>query len=333
MFPTMPGIPYTAIYSDDGSHWASVDTSWEKYTLTIDGTLKATYSYISQPTFVGSIVYVTATDEANISYLLRDGVILDKAKTIGFIMSYAAGWYTPKYEGWYTADVGTFRVRDMSGKVLLENMNAGSYSSAYSIAPGVTMSTIYDKNNSYSTTYINNQKMSGNVNSMGTYKNGKKMELLLSSMNPSGTNTEIIAYDISSWKMRKLPSYDGVGSYATILDKKWNIKELQYSVMIGDSYAFADITGKLSGDSRYDEVLQISSYGDKFFKSFVKNGKKYFHFDNKLYGPYDELDMLNISYGYGNTGNYQKIARWSIFARNDGKDYIIASGKEFPLSK
>ncbi len=326
-------IPYGAVYSDDGTHWASVDTSWEKYTLTIDGTLKATYSYISQPTFVANTVYAMATDEVNTSYLLRDGMVLEKGKNVWFVMSYSAWSYSSQYEGWYTVDAWVFRLKDMTGKVLIENMNAGTSSSAYAYAPRVIMSTIYDRNNNNSTTYINNQKISWSVSSLGIYKNGKKSELLLIGMNTSGINTEIIAYDMAWGKIRKLPWYDGIGSYATILDKKWNIKELQYSVMIGDKYAFADITGKVSSDARYDGILQVSSYGDKFFKSFIKNGKKYFHFDGKLYGPYDEIDTLNTSYGYGNNLNYQKIERWSIFARKDGKDSIIANGKEFLLSK
>jgi hypothetical protein len=324
------GAPEGATFSDDGTHWAKIESNNNKDTLTVDGSIKATYAYIGQLMYVGNTVFALANDEDNFFYLLKDGIVIEKGTSISLISTYSSATYISTLEGWYIYDAWVFRVKNVEWKVLMESLNAWSSSSAYTIAPNIVLTTLYNRNNEKPVSYINTIAMNWNVSSIGTYKNGKKTEVILQSTNSEGIS-EMSALDIASGKIRKLPSYDGVTQNTAIYDKKWNIKEMQYVVTIGDVYAFVDINGKMTSDTRYDEVISLSSHGDKFFKSVIKDGKKYFHFDKKLYGPYDEIDTLNTSFGYGSTSNYTKVMLWSIFARKDGKDFIIANGKELPL--
>jgi hypothetical protein len=329
-FPTLFAsgtIPDGAIFSDDGTHWSKIDYDAEKNTLIVDGVLKATYNYISRSMYVGNTLFTTASDEKGISYLLKDGIVIEKAPTIEIISSYNNNDYTSKVEWWYTYDSGVFRVKNTEWKILTENMNAWTYSTASSLSPGIIQANLYNRNNEKPITYINGVSINGSISSIGTYKNGKKMEMIFLSTNITNIS-QIIAFDMASGKIRNLPSYDGVTQNATILDKKWNIKELQYVVMIWDMYAFADISGKLTSDSRYDEVIQLTSYGDKFFKSFIKDNKSYFFFDSKMYWAYDEIDPINISY---KAPNYSIVSKWSLFAKKNGKDVIIVNGREIAL--
>ncbi len=157
----------------------------------------------------------------------------------------------------------------MDGTIIFSDNNAGSYSSVSSLAPGIIQSTVYDKNNSIMTTYINEKKIPGTSNSfIGTLKKGKTSELLFSSLNQE--NMTLMFYNPKSQKFRKLPTYDGVGTYGYTSDTLSNIKEFQYSLMIGEKYAIADISGKIVSDERFDSVTSITSYGDALMTIFKK---------------------------------------------------------------
>lgn len=316
--------PDGAYFTDDGSHWATVTRNGDKDVLTIDGVTKATYAYMDQPYISGNSFYTIGTDASNMKYVLKDGVVVDKWTYASVVTNYTS---YQKLEWWYVVGDGTFRLRNAAWVTILENMNAWSSSYSSSIANGLIQTTLYSRNNDKATTYLNDKKIAGNAYSIGTYKNGKKMEIFYTTTNDDGT-TGIFAYNVTTWTLRSLPWYDGVGTYATIVGKSGYITELQYSVLVNDKYAIVDINGKFLSSSRYDEVTQITTYGNKFYKSFVKDGKSFFFFDGKVYGGYDEIDSFNVSY---NPSNYSYVSKWSIFTKKGGKDYIIANGKEFQL--
>lgn len=56
---------------------------------------------------------------------------------------------------------GKYTVYTKDGNKYLEVDNAGSASNSYYIADGVLLTTIYNRNNLTSTTYINTKKISG----------------------------------------------------------------------------------------------------------------------------------------------------------------------------
>ncbi len=315
--------PEWAYFSEDGSHWARVLSSGSTATLTIDWVIKATYVSIDEPTALANSFYTISTDANGVRYILKDGAIVDKWEFGGLITSYTS---SSKIEWWYVIDGGVYRLKDTTGKIILESANAGSSTYNSYLQWGMIVSTLYNKSNESYTTYVNDKKIAKNAYSIGTYKKGKKTEILFNATDDFW-KSRIIAFDIDTWMMRSLPSYDGVWSYATIMWKSGNILELQYTVLIGEKYAIADINGKILSRLRYDEMPQITNYGNKFFKSYIKDGKTYFYFDGNVYWGYSIIDSFNVSY----TSSYSYVSKWSIFVTKNGKEMIVVNGKEFPL--
>lgn len=316
--------PEGATYSDDGAHWYIVSTNGAKSILTVDGVVKATYSSIDTPFFIGDNSFAIAYDEASgYRYLLKNWVVIDTWETINTLNDYINIPYG-KVVGWYIVDNGTYRLKDTTGKTLLENKNAGSSSYASILAKWVLESIIYDRNNANPTLYINDKKVAENANPLGVYKNKKKLVVPYTLTSPEW-KTELYMYDVESGSSKKLPSYDGVGTYATVNWKSGDIKVLQYSVLIWEKYAIADISGKIISPARYDSVSQMTSYWDMILINYSINGEVFFSFGGKSYGWYNEVDIFNVSYASNNTS----VKRWSIFVRKNGKDYIVVNGKEF----
>ena len=323
-------IPDNAVYSSDGTHWYTTSTVGTKSTITIDGVEKGTYDYISSNDYIWNSLYTVVTNTTNPAtiYLLKDGNIVDSASALTLVTEYSP---IQKIVGYSVYNAWVFQLKRMDGAIILIDRNAGTSSSASSIAPGIIQSSVYDKNNSNWTVYINEKKLpwkSGTF--MGTLKKGKTSEFLFSSLNDENT-TSLILYNIKSQTFRKLPSYDGLGIYGYTSNAQGNIKEFQYAVMIWEKYAIADISGKIISSDRYDEVLSITAYGDKFYKWLKKDGKNYFSYGNITYGPYDQIDTsFNVSYGF-NLSNYNSIKWWSIYVQKNGKNSIIVNGKEIAL--
>ncbi len=327
-------IPDGAIYSGDGTYWYSTSTVGAKTTLMVDGVEKGSYDYFSSNDYVWNTLYsaVSNTTEPAKTYLLKDGNIIDSATILTLVTEYLP---VHKIVGYSTLDAWVFQLKHMDGTIIFSDNNAGSYSSVSSLAPGILQSTIYDKNNNIATTYINEKKIPGTSYSfIGTLKKGKTSELLFSSLNQENITT-LMFYNPKSQKFRKLPSYDGVGTYGYTSDTHSNIKDLQYSVMIGEKYAIADISGKIVSDERFDSVTSVTSYGDALMTIFKKWEKIYFSFgktsfDKSTYGPYDQIDSFNVSYGF-DPSNYTSVKQWSIFVQRNGKNAIIVNGKEVAL--
>ena len=323
-------IPDNAVYSSDGTHWYTTSTVGTKSTLTIDGVEKGAYDCVCSNDYIWNSLYTVVTNTTNpaTTYLLKDGNIVDSASALTLVTEYSP---IQKIVGYTVYDAWVFQLKKLDGTIVFIDRNAGSYSSASSIAPGIIQSTIYDKNNSNSIIYLNEKKLpwkSGIF--IGTLKKGKTWELLFTSVNEKDDST-LIVYNTKSQTFRKLPSYDGVGTSWYTSTAQGNIKEFQYAVMIWEKYAIADISGKIISSDRYDEVSSITSYGDKFYKVMKKDGQNYFSYGNIMYGPYDQMDTsFNVLYGF-NPSNYNSVKLWSIFVQKNGKNSIIVNGKEMAL--
>ena len=123
-------IPDSAIYSDDGMHWSAVSVEGAKNVLTVDGVIKATYPSIDTPFYIGQDSFAIAYGEGSITkYLLKNGGVVDSGMTLSILNDYTSIPYG-KIVGWYIVDNGTYRLKDPTGKTLLENTNAGSSSYA-----------------------------------------------------------------------------------------------------------------------------------------------------------------------------------------------------------
>jgi hypothetical protein len=114
------------------------------------------------------------------------------------------------------------------------------------------------------------------------------------------------------------------------MKRNGTIGEAQYVALIGNKYVFVDINGTVITKDPFDAVINFMAYGEKFLKVFVRGEQTFIHYDGKTYGPYDTVESFNPSYsmmgGYGSS-----IARWSVFVKKNGANYILANGKEFKI--
>ena len=323
-------IPDNAVYSSDGTHWFATSMVNDKTVLTMDGVERARYSSLI-PSYEWNTLYTVAsnTDTPTKTYLLKDGNIVDSASALTLVTHYSST--IQKIVGYTVYDAWVFQLKKLDGTIVFTDNNAGASSFANVDNSGIIQSTVYDKNNNYTTYYFNEKKIPGkSISWIGTLKKGKASEFLFSSLNDENT-TSLILYNTKSQTFRKLPSYDGVGTYGYTSTAQGNIKAFQYAVMIWEKFAIADISGKIISSDRYDEVSSITSYGDKFYKVMKKDGQNYFSYGNIMYGPYDQMDTsFNVLYGF-NPSNYNSVKLWSIFVQKNGKNSIIVNGKEVAL--
>ncbi len=316
-------IPSDAIHSDDGTHWYSQtggENGWPT-TLIIDGVEKARYTNFTNIYF-GNILYSIVRDypvvnDYNTSwqYILKDWIIIDSGSSIWTIQDNKNILF-----GWYTYDEGIFRVKNMQGKVLLEDRNASANSSSTYILSGVILSTVANRNWSQYTSYINTIKV---PNKFLIFLWVRKKNIYFTD---NSTNYMYI-FNIKSNKLRKLSPYVWNWQYAITNNSLGDIQEMQYVILIDDKYAIADIDGKIISKDTYDSTDSIMVYWKNFFKSMKIGEKKYFSFGDTTYWPYDQIDTLNASFWY-NTYDTSTVKRWSIFVQKNGKNYIVVNGKE-----
>ena len=322
----------TIVYTEDGTHSGKVSCSGESCSFFLDGIKKSTYFTIDYPVVSESDIYALATDQQNKKYLLKNGTIIASWETINTLLGYYGANSISQFEWWYIQNNGKYTVYAKDGSTYLEIDNAGSASNSYYIADGVLLTTIYNRNNLTSTTYINTKKISGwdgYVQSYGIYKKSVKVsELLLGSSNAWGT-MELLLYNLKTGEIRSLPSYDGMSQVMAIYHKNGTIKDFQYVVSVENGYAFVDMNGKILSKEYYDTVNIFTTYGENYLKIFTKNEKMYMHYEGKLYGPYDYIDTFNPS--YGSQSSFTKVLRWSIFVKNNGKNFILVNGKLIPV--
>lgn len=321
-------IPSDAQYSDDGTHWyvvsgSSIDSSYQ--TLIIDGVEKTKHSSFYTHVYLGNTLYSTASDYPPGSYdtitrqyILRDWIVIDSWSSL-WIVQDSANKDNPVW--WYVYDEGTFRVKDISGKIILEDANSSSYSSTQFVASGVFLTTVSSKNEKFSTSYINATKV---WNQSLSYI-GKQGQNLFFSDYGNG-HYSLYQYNIRNKKLKKLPGSD-TGIYAIVLDKNGDIWRLEYVILVWEQYALADRDGKIISKERYDSIDLITAYWSNFFRSMKIGEKKYFSFADKVYWPYDQIDTFNPSFGY-NPSDTSSVRRWSIFVQKNGKNYIVVNGKE-----
>jgi hypothetical protein len=333
---TMPAYPLdegTTVYTEDGTHSGKVSCSGESCSFFLNGIKKATYFTLDYPIVSGNDFYVLATDQQNKKHLLKNGWVIASWEVINTILGYYGASTTSQFEWWYIQNNGKYSVFSKDGNKYLEVDNAGTASNSYYIADKVLLTTIYNQNNLTSSTYINTKKIptswDGYVQSYGIYKKSiKDSEVLLSSSNYLGT-MELMMFNIKSWELRPLPGYDGITQIMTIYNKNGTIKDFQYVANVENGYAFADMNGKILSKEFYDTVNTFTSYGDSYLKIFTKNEKMFMHFEGRLYGPYDFIDTFNPS--YGNQLSTTKVLRWSVFVKNNGKNYILVNGKQIAI--
>ena len=315
--------PENAQYSDDGTHWYSQTggENWEPTILIIDGVEKARYTNFTNIYF-GNILYSIVRDypvgnDYSISrqYILKDWIIIDSGSTIWSIQD-----NKNILLGWYVHENGTFRVKDIQGKVLLEDRNASANSSSTYILSGVILSTVANRNWSQYTSYINTIKV---PNKFLIFLWVRKKNIYFTD---NSTNYMYI-FNIKSNKLRKLSPYVWNWQYAITNNSLGDIQEMQYVILIDDKYAIADRDGKIISKERYDSIDSITAYWSNFFRSMKIGEKKYFSFADKVYWPYDQIDTFNPSFGY-NPSDTSSVRRWSIFVQKNGKNYIVVNGKE-----
>jgi hypothetical protein len=77
------------------------------------------------------------------------------------------------------------------------------------------MTTLYDRNESNRTAYINEVKIGGYVSNIGTMKQGKTKVIFFTTSDDSScrcdnenTTKRIFTYNIGTKKIQELPSYD-----------------------------------------------------------------------------------------------------------------------------
>lgn len=233
---------------------------------------------------------------------------------------------------------GKYTVKMLPDTTLLEVNNAGINSSSR-YEGTLLISNIYDRNNTIYTTYIGTTKMGENMNISGYISEGKKTRYAVMSSytyTPMGgtSQTRVLVYDLKTKKLVKLPAVAEGGNIAETRSPGNNqLLSISYPTKKDDKFQMVRFDGTITMDDfLYDELPMITQYGQAEFVSFKKDDRQYFRFDGKTYGPYDLVDTFNTSYGYPPV-NYQsqKVVRWSVFVRKDGKDMIVVNGKEIPL--
>jgi hypothetical protein len=318
-----------SVYTEDGTHSGATICGMNGCIFYLDGTEKASYQYIDYPMVYKNNFYLWASDKDGNRYLLKDGTVMESWENAYFLT-----WYSPmgtsSLKGWYSTKNGTYTLKDMEGKVLLSMENAGTNSNSMYIASGAIQTTISNRSNTSTQVYINDVKITtgegGYVQTYGTYKRTTKKTEYLFGITDAMWGNQLYLYDVATKKLRKLPTYDGISQVAVTTKKNGNIAEAQYVALVGDKYVFVDINGTILTKDPFDSVVNFTSYGDKFLKIFMRGEQGFIHYDGKTYGPYDVIETFNPSYG---AMGYGIVNKWSIFVKKDGKNIILANGKEF----
>lgn len=315
--PTYSSDDGNTVYTEDGTHSGKISCDANGCTFFFDGVKKATYEYFDYPVIYLNDFYVTATDRESRRYLLKNGVTVASWETISLITGYYSTVSDTRLEGWYVVDGWKFVLYKIDGSISLEVDNAWSASSAYFVSNGVVQSTIYNRNNTTTTTYINDKKISvadgWYVQNYGIYSKSKKISELLIASSDSMGMMQLMFYNIKTWKIRNLPRYDGVTQVVPVYKKNGEIKYLEYIAAQWNKYIILNINGERVSPETYDTINTFTTYDDVYLKTFTNGEKMYLSYDGKTYWPYDYIDTFNPS--YGNQNNYTKVLRWSVFVK------------------
>lgn len=329
--PTYPIEDGNTVYTEDGTHSGKISCETNGCTFIFDGIKKATYEYLDYPVISENDFYVIGTDREWKKYLLKNGDLIASWEVLSILTSYYTSLWGGRFEGWYSVSNGKFSVYKTDGTLQFTVDNAWMTSSAYYVASWVLQSTIYNKNNTIASTYINDKKISWSdgwyVQTYWTYKRSKKISELLIGSSDSQGMMQLMFFNINTWKLRMLPKYDGVTQVVPIYKKNGDIQSFEYIATEWKKYIFLDINGNRVSNESFDAVNMFTAYDDIYLKTFTKWEKMYLSFSGKTYWPYDSIDTFNPS--YGNQNNYTKVLRWSVFVKTQWKNAILVNGKLF----